>query len=364
MTEKNEATNENQDENQHGNGMNESGLEVTNTEPPADVDSSNPLTEKASAKLNAPLSDERSSHAATGSQVSQGPSGPRTLAGKKRSSRNSIKYGFFSKVALLNGESRSELQLLRDVLRKTLAPADDLEEILFDNIVMDFWRIRRVHAAEAAEYRKIFEFVDFDRCRMEQQEAERVFSSRQSSEVDPLTFERIPLIGYIHNSKILDRCLQLLVYLQRSIKTKGVDRKSDERILRMIYGDPEKEHFQWTLLDEYINYSTEDAGKEKYEQEGYPAQEKSRQQLRAIRLEINRLKALQYEFELVETKRRKSEILRQVVPESPMLDRLLRYRTSAERMLERHLSEYERAQAKRRGQHILPPLKVELDVSS
>lgn len=80
--------------------------------------------------------------------------------------------------------------------------------------------------------------------------------------------------------------------------------------------------------------------------------------------EISRLDKVQTECESTESKQRNTEILRQSVPESPVLDRLLRYSASVDRSLDRHLTQYERAQRMRMGQPVPPQLKLEVDLSS
>jgi hypothetical protein len=53
--------------------------------------------------------------------------GPRTETGKRRSSRNALKHGIFTKMLLLDADSAAEFDVLRDGLRKDLRPQGMLE---------------------------------------------------------------------------------------------------------------------------------------------------------------------------------------------------------------------------------------------
>src|SRR6185437_15922910 len=81
--------------------------------------------------------------------------GPRTADGKKRSSRNAIAHGIFSREVVLANEERALFKELRSGLMKSLKPQDVLELMLFEQIVSAQWRLRRVHRAEKELHWKI-----------------------------------------------------------------------------------------------------------------------------------------------------------------------------------------------------------------
>ena len=85
--------------------------------------------------------------------------------------------------------------------------------------------------------------------------------------------------------------------------------------------------------------------------------------MEAIDKEIRRLKKHQKARAAIESERLKVEALRRVVPESPALDRLLRYEASLERNIDRTLSHLERLQRMRLGQPVLPKLEVSHSMS-
>jgi len=81
--------------------------------------------------------------------------GPRSAEGKRKSSRNSLKHGIFSKDLIVReGEGRENtrefLRLLED-LREDFQPVGTTEELQVELIAADFWRYRRVLRAERAE---------------------------------------------------------------------------------------------------------------------------------------------------------------------------------------------------------------------
>lgn len=74
--------------------------------------------------------------------------GPRTPAGKARSSRNATRHGMLSQRMLLDGESEEELRTLRQGMRQSLRPVGELEEELVERMVTATWRKRRVDRVE------------------------------------------------------------------------------------------------------------------------------------------------------------------------------------------------------------------------
>jgi len=84
--------------------------------------------------------------------------GPRTELGKQRASRNAIKFGMFSKVILLKGESRTEYNRLLARLWEAWQPQGAHEELEVEKMATTTWRQRRGFLAEGAEIRKSIEF--------------------------------------------------------------------------------------------------------------------------------------------------------------------------------------------------------------
>jgi hypothetical protein len=80
---------------------------------------------------------------------SQDSTGPKSPAGKARSSRNSFKHGLYAKDLVLPGEDPAELDQLRASLRAEHQPANTTEEMLVNDLAENFWRIRRMREREA-----------------------------------------------------------------------------------------------------------------------------------------------------------------------------------------------------------------------
>src|SRR5229473_2773010 len=100
--------------------------------------------------------------------------GPRTQQGKQKSSRNATKHGVFSKVIILETESKARYEELLAGLRETLQPEGALEELLVEKLATTVWRLRRLLLAESAEIRKNTEFVESDQRKQEQEAAENI----------------------------------------------------------------------------------------------------------------------------------------------------------------------------------------------
>ncbi len=81
--------------------------------------------------------------------------GPRTAKGKAISRMNGVKWGIFSKRAVVHGlqirERSKEFDELRERLWEELAPVGAVEEMLVDRVVTAHWRLRRALTAEAGE---------------------------------------------------------------------------------------------------------------------------------------------------------------------------------------------------------------------
>lgn len=73
--------------------------------------------------------------------------GPRTPQGKNKSSRNSLKHGIFSNIAILKGKSRSQFNSLLHGLYDHFEPKGTCEEVLVDKLAVILWCERQVFIA-------------------------------------------------------------------------------------------------------------------------------------------------------------------------------------------------------------------------
>lgn len=81
-------------------------------------------------------------------------SGPSTIEGKMRSSKNAIKHGLLSKDLVVSGEKMSEYQAFRQNLIETLQPEGAMEALLVEKIACLAWRQRRTIQAESSLFHK------------------------------------------------------------------------------------------------------------------------------------------------------------------------------------------------------------------
>ena len=88
--------------------------------------------------------------------------GPKTDAGKLRSSRNAEKHGVFSQQALLPGESMEQFEALHDTYKNDHQPRTSTEESLVHRLAMITWKLRRLDNLEGLAMEKAAESGDLD----------------------------------------------------------------------------------------------------------------------------------------------------------------------------------------------------------
>ena len=83
--------------------------------------------------------------------------GPRSLVGKRASSRNAVSHGLTARHPLLPGESEEEFVGLRSAMFGKLQPDGVLENQLIEQVVGLIWRLRRIPNLEMA----LFQWVAY-----------------------------------------------------------------------------------------------------------------------------------------------------------------------------------------------------------
>ncbi len=77
--------------------------------------------------------------------------GPTTIAGRAKSSKNALRHGFYSEAVVpAAGESAEEFEVLRAGVYEELAPEGVMACRLVDRVVLILWRFDRVIRYEAA----------------------------------------------------------------------------------------------------------------------------------------------------------------------------------------------------------------------
>src|SRR5580700_6492553 len=74
--------------------------------------------------------------------------GPKTDAGRRRSSMNALRHGITGQVTTMTDEDRAAHDKLSSALMKDLAPEGAMEIQLAQRIATDSWRLNRISAVE------------------------------------------------------------------------------------------------------------------------------------------------------------------------------------------------------------------------
>lgn len=94
---------------------------------------------------DAALTDRRS---ITSRQNALHSTGPRTPAGRARSSLNALRHGLAAARVVVPGEDQAEFDALRDEIVEGFQPQTIIEAVLVERIVLACWRLRRAGRAE------------------------------------------------------------------------------------------------------------------------------------------------------------------------------------------------------------------------
>jgi hypothetical protein len=291
--------------------------------------------------------------------------GPRTKRGKQKSSRNATKHGIFSDVALLKDESPSKFNSMLNGLRNDFRPVGELEQILVDKLASLLWRTRRVLIAEGAEIRRgttLYSWYKFER---DEQEAAKFIRSEEKV--------RAGLFSRIDNPFIRDRCLTTLHRLKARIEVRGFDSFVDTHLLTMIFGDAEMAAQTISLVAAYklcsqggedpdLGVQNKPEAKELKENLLTPEERKTNY-LRELQFVMDRVKGYSEASPRLNAPTEKLELTCRKEPDGSELDHLPRYEAHLERCIDRTLSQLERLQRIRKGQPVLPELKVRHSLS-
>lgn len=89
--------------------------------------------------------------------------GVKTEEGKEISKYNALKHGLLSKEVLLEKEDEQSLTELGKRLRNEIKPIGELEMLLSDRIIANFWRLKRALEVErnTMEWRKNYKEISF-----------------------------------------------------------------------------------------------------------------------------------------------------------------------------------------------------------
>ncbi len=282
--------------------------------------------------------------------------GPRTKAGKRRSSQNATRHAIFSKAVLVSGESPKDYEILLLGLRRDRQPEGPLEEILVEKLATLVWRQNRHLRAESAEINKGRDFLV---------DGLPDFLNAQHHESPNLAAGK----GILHacaNPVILAKAIVVLTHLRDRFETHGLDRNADITILRKLYGNFSIRSLPSELpggfLSEFITYGMIANAKPgeivDMDMVDLKPEEARGHALACLGSEIKRLK--EELIEAVESQRRTYTAQAMLVPKQEVLDRLQRYEAHLSREFDRTLRQLERLQRMRLGQPVPPPIQLEV----
>ena len=83
--------------------------------------------------------------------------GPKTPEGKSAAARNSIKHGLSGAFTVLPHEDQDEFDILLACLRDEMAPANEHESFLVEQMAQSRWRLRRLQRLENAALELLME---------------------------------------------------------------------------------------------------------------------------------------------------------------------------------------------------------------
>jgi hypothetical protein len=322
--------------------------------------------------------------------------GPKTQSGKVHSSRNSWKHGILSaQVPVIDGrggEDANRFDTLLAGLRKDFEPYGTMEDLLVQQIASGYWRLARVHRAEAGEIAKNSESVEdrFDehqRQSVAEHNPDLMSKSSRGLEMFSETLRRadmeLTLVGYLHPVTLSrlgvcfgDEVGELLQIFKQMTKDANTAPTTD---------GPAKETVGAKLIFKQSTKDTETAPTtdgptdetrllEIFKQWGKnaetalitdgPADETSGAKLtRRVLTKFcaPRVDELTEYVNAREGVRWNNDLLSASLPEPAAVDRLLRYETTIQRDLDRSLAQLESLQRRRKGETVPPPVRVQIE---
>lgn len=289
--------------------------------------------------------------------------GPRTLAGKARSSQNALKSGIFSKAAVLKHESRAEFNSFLRSLMEDFQPEGSMERLLVEQLTTLAWRRRRLVQAETAEIEALAESQSTSALTFEDKlrEIQRRRAGGSTNTESPNA--RLPAYDTIPRVR---RAIELLGQLRDKVEARGCRGEEDSPALQELYGYNPLESPPSPLFEIYTAVSRGSEIDKIYLND----QEVRRLVIGFFNSRIQDLEDCQRLVKesrhstLIKESRQHSRIAqekRALLGLPPQrLDSLVRYEAHLDRLFDRTLNQLERRQRMRLGQPVLPPLEVKV----
>jgi hypothetical protein len=272
--------------------------------------------------------------------------GPKTPAGRAVSKMNAMKHGMLAKEVLVHGkyikESDREFAALHQRLWKDLNPIGTQEEMLVDQIVTAYWRLRRALKAESGEIALSVDNGRWERTHHDIMSTTMLWGMSS----DPVYSMRKSALGnFIMENQLKE--------VRASVEKEG--ELTEAAIQSVIFqGEP------YSLTKDLEKLRSQS----QQNPEGLEATAlRTRQKEQALAFLDRKLRFIareKFECEEYEAKEEEARQAAAVLPSPDMLDKIIRYSTMLERQLCRAMNQLERVQRRRQGEAVPPPLTLEV----
>jgi hypothetical protein len=268
--------------------------------------------------------------------------GPRTSGGKRRSSKNALKHGFFFKFGLLETESPAEYRLMLNDFRDYHRPQGRPENECVDSLAELAWRKRRLIAAENAQ---ISERVETARSEFVTKRHIVAWDISRAASVSG------GLLRHTDNPLVLQEAKHTLLLLRGFVSEHGL--KKDSWLLKKIYGEDQDKGVPFGLPLLYGAFATST-------KPGADDGERRKIMVSFIDAEIERLTQFEKKVRATDERRIEYGAASAIIPDPKELDLLMRHQTHLSRETDRILNRLERLQRARNGQSPVPRVDVEI----
>lgn len=284
--------------------------------------------------------------------------GPRTVAGKAKSKENALTHGLLAKEVVIQAgegkENKAEFDRLHAQLWEELNPEGILEGMLVENIAACYWRKRRAFRCEIGEIRKELDSATW----RESLERERQFDLAKSF----LCFSHSSNWEMETSSRGTEYLLGVLESVKKVAEEIGYLGESELDMLAKNFG---ADDFGFTRMCGALSYSVREALGKLDQAPDDHGHHLSPEKYKKILLQLisvvkQELKEQQKAAEKVEHLELDAKIASLALPPKEAMEKILRYETAIDRQLYRAMGELERLQRQRRGEAVLPPIKVQI----
>jgi hypothetical protein len=275
--------------------------------------------------------------------------GPRTAEGKAWSRMNALKHGLLSRQIIVRSrqcpENTREFRELHRRLSEQLAPVGAVEELLVEQIVTSYWRLKRALVAESGEI-TLVKNRDHDE-QSKPKDVKLLWMTLQMSN-DPFTEMTASVAG-------ITMLLAWLKDLRAQAAVSGDVTEADVRkFLITKEALPNRLSLGLDRLRTELRENPEGLNEE-------ALRNRNRERIaQRIDLEVLRLENLNQDRADRDAAERHARQSAAMLPATPVLDRILRYETKLERQMQRAMVQLERLQRLRAGEAVPAPLCVEV----